>query len=339
MGRDRSANSTKPANGPKANILLYLANRIAPDAILPHVTLGSNFNIRVIRKQRRPEVVKKESKSFPEVDIFTETRFAIWEDECGLLAQQSHQHARWADVLFVEMDADTISAMLAGLAYDTVLSILRCWDTSKRVVILPELSIDQWKSPIWKRQVTEIQSNWKWIQLLRPALWDMEDDGGIISESAADWVWDWQGPEEVVRAIQTEAQKITHSDHTNTLSTYTSTNDKFPSTKRNLRNKRSPTRPRSSLPPEIWTLIFEYLGDWEYATALGIYTTLPTPYEWLPHIPKSPSHPASLEYTLLTAPYSTIRTTLDNNSSAPSTLSPLAIKQERRAYDLHCYIL
>ncbi|KAF7511059.1 hypothetical protein GJ744_005290 [Endocarpon pusillum] len=327
MGRDRGSSCTKAGNGAKANILLYLADRIAADAILPHVSLGSNCNIRVIRKQRRPEVVKEESRSFPEVDIFTETRFAIWEDECGRLAQQSHQHARWADILFVEMDADTISAMLAGLAYDTVLAILRCWNTSKRVVILPQLSIDQWKSPIWKRQITEIQSNWKWIQLLRPALWDMGDDGAIISESAGDWVWDWQGPEEAVRAIQTEAQKIIHGDQTNTLSTDTSTNDKFPSTKRNLlRNKRSPTRPRMSLPPEIWTLILEYLGDWEYATALGIYTTLPTPHEWLPHMPKSASQPGSLEYTLLTARYATIRTTLDNNSSAPCTLSPLAIK-------------
>ena len=309
-----------------ANLLLYLNDSIAPDAILPHLAHYGNLNIRIIRKQKKAEVAATVDPFFPAIQVYREIRFAIWEEECHLLAQQAQQHARWADVLFVEMDADTISAMLAGLAYNTILSILRCWDTAKKVVILPELSIEQERSPIWKRQVTEMEEKWSWIQLLRPAVWDLAADGERRVNQQMNYTWDWNGPEEGVKAITNEAQKVSHSYPADSSSISKDIISTLPSTKRQIRTKRSAARPPSKLPPELWTLIFEHLGDWEYATALDIYTTIPTPCEWLPHIPPFPTHPKTLEYTLLTSPYPTIRATLDNKSSAPSALSPLAIK-------------
>lgn len=332
MDQNSCSHPEQASSGRKANILLYLTDRIGPDAILPSLAVTGDFNIRVIRRRRREAIVEAENNPFPEADIYSEIRFAIWEEECTKLAKQSHQHARWADVLFVEMDADTVSAMLAGLAYDTILSVLRCWNTSKKVVILPELSIDEWRSPIWKRQMVDIQSHWNWIQVLRPALWDIVGGEEKVADQSMHRLWDWEGPGEILKAIHTEAQKINHNhQHIPPPPPPTSQDiiqpyNKLLSTKHHRHHKRNPTRASSKLPPEIWTIIFEYLNDWEYATALGIYTTLPTPTEWLSHIPRSPIQPKSLEYTLLTAPYPTIRSTLNTTSIPPTTLSPLAIK-------------
>lgn len=330
MDQSWSPQPAEEGRGRRANILLLLSDRIGPDAILPYLARQVDLNIRVVRKQKRPDGAHLHYRSFPGLEVYRDIPSAIWEDERAQLAQQAHQHARWADVLFVELDADTVSAMLAGLGYDTTLSVLRCWNTSKKVIILPELSIDQWKSPIWKRQVAEIQNKWSWIHLLRPALWDIAGHGAGhgISDLALDYIWDWDGPGEILKAIQTEAQKITCSHRTDSSPNPKDSILPCPRTsiEHHHRHIHNQTRPASKLPPEIWTLVFEYLGDWEYATALGIYTTLPIPQEWQPHIPRSPSRPQTLEHTLLTAPYSTIRATLDNNSSAPSTLSSLAVK-------------
>lgn len=63
---------------------------------------------------RRAEVANVDYTSFPGVDVFRETGFATREDGWGLLARQSHQRGRWADILFIETDADTISAMFVG---------------------------------------------------------------------------------------------------------------------------------------------------------------------------------------------------------------------------------
>ena len=54
-----------------------------------------------------------------------------------------------------------------------------------------------------------------------------------------------------------------------------------------------------------------------------IYTTLPTPSEWLPHLPV-PNKPLTLEYTILTCPFTLIRTALSSNK--PTSLSDLATK-------------
>ena len=327
MDPTSSQRDAKVDAGRKANILLYLTDRLGLDAILPSLVSGNDLGLRVIRKRRQAEAGDAEYKSFPEVEVCSEVCFPIWEEECARLAQQSHHHARWADVLFVEMDADTVSAMLAGLAYNTVLSVLRCWNVSKKVIILPELSIDQWTSPIWRRQSMEMQNKWSWIQVLRPALWDVAGDGLTDTDHGTDYTWDWEGPEGVLQTIRAEVQKITHSYRPGSPPVANEgTTKKLSSAKHHDPSRRSPTGSRCKLPPEIWTLISEYLDDWEYATSLGIYTAIPTPLEWLPHIPRSPSLPRSLEHIILTAPCSVIRSTLDNNTSAPSTLSPLAVK-------------
>ena len=70
---------------------------------------------------------------------------------------------------------------------------------------------------------------------------------------------------------------------------------------------RRPDEPR--LPAELLSMIFEQLGDWEVAAAVGIYTTIPMPNYWTPYFPKldSSTESLSLEYTILRRPLSEIK--------------------------------
>jgi hypothetical protein len=136
--------------------------------------------------------------------------------------------------------------MLAGLEYSSILRVLRCWNTSKKVIILPELSMDQWRSPIWTRQMTEIQNKWSWIQVLQPAIWDIAGDGQRIATQGVNYIWDWEGPEEMLKAIHIESQNITHNNHVGSPTTAEGSvqfHDKVPSIKHQRHPKRGPTRP------------------------------------------------------------------------------------------------
>lgn len=236
----------------KANILLYLTDRIGPDTVLHNLAPSLDLNIRVIRKRRQSEIVDDDYQSLPDVEVYREITFATSDEECALLAQQSHQHARWADILFVEMDAGTVSAMLAGLAHNTILSVLRSWNVSKKVVILPKLSTDQWRNPMWKRQMIEIQSKWTWIQVLRPALWNIADEGRGAVNKVVDFIWDWEGPGEAIKAIHAEAKKIVRKRQPDLLLTTKNSISAYDrsSSAKTRHHPRGTSQPRSALPPK-----------------------------------------------------------------------------------------
>lgn len=84
------------------------------------------------------------------------------------------------------------------------------------------------------------------------------------------------------------------------------------------------------LPPEVWTLIFEYVGDWEVARALNIYTIIPTPDEWQrrPNEPKTELniYMRSLEWTMLTSPVPKIIEKLKAAPEDMKYLSSLCVK-------------
>ncbi|RMZ75609.1 hypothetical protein DV738_g5386, partial [Chaetothyriales sp. CBS 135597] len=255
-----------------------------------------------------------------------------------------HRLARWADLLFVIVDASMVSLMLAGYTTDVILHVLRCWDTSKRIVLLPELSVNQWKHPIWTRQLSKLQHKWDWVHVLQPALWDFAQEADLdldrheeaalapSPEAAEDQdqdqdldialVWSWQGPQEILEAIHSEDQAVLRrAQPPHTLSS------RWPP-RRLVRGGNAQSQ-KARLPPEIWTQILDFLGDWELATALGIFTHLPVPHEWKQLVPRAGvKQTKSLEYTILTCPLRTIRTYFQNSSTyqPPSTLSPLATK-------------
>jgi len=84
------------------------------------------------------------------------------------------------------------------------------------------------------------------------------------------------------------------------------------------------------LPAEIWTLIFEYVGDWEVSRALNVYANIPTPPEWSSKSPppKDELHNfmRSLEWTILTSPTSKIIAKLKHAPENMKFFSSLCVK-------------
>lgn len=238
-----------------------------------------------------------------------------------------HRLARWADLLCIVMDAGMISLMLSGFTTDVILHVLRCWDVSKRITMLPELSVDEWNHPTWKRQLSKIHRKWDWVHVLTPAIWDLAEEPSSLTQpgpnpqgttALPEIDWRWEGPEEILEAIHSEAQTILRS---NRLKTYNSMPHLSPSNTDDEADK-------PSLPVEVWTIILDHLGDWELATALGIYTHLSTPHEWASLVPKPGSSRRTLEYTILTQSTSQVKAYFQNNTNSqpPTTLSQTATK-------------
>ncbi|KAL1901912.1 hypothetical protein Sste5346_001617 [Sporothrix stenoceras] len=260
----------------------------------------------------------------------------------------------WADLLVLApIDADNLSRMMAGITDTLLLEILRSWDASKRILLVPGMSTHMWENPVTKRQISKLHRKWYWVRVMPPILWhyntpsSSSSDGisspGISTPSTPlgrgsqaamlthsqqqqqnKRIVEWSGFAELIGIIKNHAELLSLGHDVDIAALNgdrAMTESKFPS-------QRSKTR----LPPEIWTIILEYTGDWELAEALDVFTKLemPTHYGWR-RKPSNPEDPLSvfmheLEWTLLTAKTDKICQKL---SEAPATihdLSALAIK-------------
>lgn len=303
-----------PPGRRKANTLLFLTSKIGPE-ILPCLAQNPDLHLRVISDSNKQTF----QHSFEDAEVLEKIEwFGNEADnvEHNVAESQGHQLARWADLLLVTADANMVSCMLSGYANTTILHILRCWDTSRKIVMLPEMTIDQWRHPVWKRQERKLRRKWNWVQVLAPAFWDFPQykQGRLTS---TDLMWTWEGPEELIEAVRGEAQNVIQNTLRSVLSHLS------PQSSHNSVGNSPPAKPKPKLPLEIWTLILDFYGDWELATALGVYTHLPTPSEWTSHLPRPGRQHRSLEYTILTSSLPQIRNALSQSSI---TLSPLATK-------------
>lgn len=292
----------------KVNVLVYLTAKIGPEVLL-HLLHRNDLNLKIVS-----DCSKAEFQEFTDVNLtglhwIENAPVDPYRNQKQMLG---HKLARWADMLFVIADAGMVALMLAGLTTDVILHAIRCWDTSKRILMLPELSVEEHKSPIWRRQLNKIQRKWEWIQILEPALWkykyptDVDDMDELLEPEFL-----WQGFNEVLEALHTEAQMVLRRARAIALP---------------VAMKKQNTN-RSALPPEIWTQIFDHLGDWEVATALNIYTHLITPSKWHGLVPESGSKSQSLEWVILTKPINQIKLFFEKHSgkSKPLTLSPISL--------------
>ena len=233
-------------------------------------------------------------------------------EECQ---QQAFELVEWADLLVLApLDADHLAKMMCGISDTLVLEVLRSWDASKRILLIPGMTTHMWENPVTKRQISKLHRKWSWVRVMPPILWHYEDR---INPKR---VVKWDGFNELLSIIKNQADllKLGH----NVEVAIQQGNSLLPSGDR---------KPHSTLPPEIWSIIFEYTNDWELATSLGVFTTLPMPTSqgWRLS-PRDPNDPLQvfmheLEWTLLTANPTTICNKL---STAPSTfhdLSALAV--------------
>lgn len=208
-------------------------------------------------------------------------------DDIEFYRQQAYELVEWADLMVcVPLDADGIAKMLAGIA-DTLLGeVLRGWNIQKNVVLVPGMSTHMWTNPTTKRHLSKLYRKWNWIRVMTPILWHYE---GAPNPKR---VPNWNGFNEVLGIIKNQADLLGLG------------RDVEIATSTAVISDSDVGGIQSKLPPEIWTIVLDYAGDWELAKALGMYTNLPMPQAWCLE-PKDPSdalkvYEHELEWTVLT---------------------------------------
>ncbi|KAK0641024.1 hypothetical protein B0T16DRAFT_418953 [Cercophora newfieldiana] len=226
--------------------------------------------------------------------------------------QQAFDLVEWADLLVLApIDADTLAKMMCGVSDTLLLEVLRSWDASKRILLIPGMTTHMWENPVTKRQISKLHRKWGWIRVMRPILWHYEET------SARKRVVKWEAFNEVVGIIKNQADllKLGHNVEV--------------AIQQGTAAVGAGRKAHSILPPEIWSIILEYTNDWELASSLGVFTTIPMPSDWRLE-PNNPSDPLQvfmheLEWTLLTANTEAVCKKLSEAPSSFHDLSALAV--------------
>ncbi|KAK5653344.1 hypothetical protein OQA88_9035 [Cercophora sp. LCS_1] len=226
--------------------------------------------------------------------------------------QQAFDLVEWADLLVLApIDADSLAKMMCGVSDTLLLEVLRSWDASKRILLIPGMTSHMWENPVTKRQMSKLHRKWGWIRVMPPILWRYEESATPKRKV------DWDSFNEVVGIIKNQADllKLGHNVEV--------------AIQQGSPAIGSGRRARSTLPPEIWSIILEHTNDWELANSLGVFTTLDMPANWRLE-PRDPHDSLQvfmheLEWTLLTANNEAICKKLSEAPPAFHDLSALAV--------------
>ncbi|KAI0996217.1 hypothetical protein K3495_g11962 [Podosphaera aphanis] len=225
-----------------------------------------------------------------------------------LSKKQAYELCKWADLMVLApIDADTLTKMLHGFIDCLLLEILRGWDVSKSILLVPGMTTLMWENPLTQKQFRKVRQKWQWIQIMSPILWQYS---GVEPVKR---ILEWDGFSDLVDTIENQADLMTldHGNESTVLKTSALLQEK----------KKS----NVTLPMEIWTLIFEQVGDWEISRALNIYANIPTPIEWQCRTtvsdPRLDNYMRSLERVILTSSTQKIITKLQE---APENLKSLS---------------
>ena len=236
----------------------------------------------------------------------------IVQDEDATKRTTSDQLVEWADLLVVAcLGAGSLGKMLQGDTDGFLLEVLRSWDVSKKVILVPSMTVAMWENPMTKKQMNKIRRRWNWIRVLEPVLWHGRD-----LASAFD---DWPAIEELIQGVQNQVDLISIGHDMETV----------PSNFHQM--AIDPHLNQAKLPSEIWSLILEFVGDWEIAKSLGVYTNLPIPTEWKGHQATTPGttmdlqHMGDLESIILLGNYAQIVAWFSHHPT-PKWLSRLCVK-------------
>ncbi|OJD26033.1 hypothetical protein ACJ73_02589 [Blastomyces percursus] len=222
----------------------------------------------------------------------------------------------WADVLIVNpIDAGTLGAMIAGLTTSLTLTVLRGWDITKTVLLVPRMTTPEWQSPITKRQLGDLATFWPWVKVLPPTLSKFEFPIGLVEIPWDGWtafsceIGKCLAPSFLSSTMQ-EDDKLANDVARGIISTPLAISNNLHEKREQVTNNETYLnginkvltsairKEKPILPPELLTMIFEMLDDWETATSVGVYAKIPVPEKWRPYIP-SPGSPATFEYIVL----------------------------------------
>ncbi|KKZ66902.1 hypothetical protein EMCG_07398 [[Emmonsia] crescens] len=221
----------------------------------------------------------------------------------------------WADVLILSpIDAGTLGAMIAGLTTSLTLMVLRGWDITKTVLLVPRMTTSEWQSPMTKRQLSELATFWSWVKVLPPALSKFEPPAGLVEIPWDGWatfsskVRKCLGcpfPPSTIQEDDKLAKDVASGNGSTPLAIPSSLHEREQSVNNEAYQNGTNQDPTSAirkekpiLPPELLTMILEMLDDWETAASVGVYAKIPVPEKWKPYIP-TPRAPATFEYTVL----------------------------------------
>ncbi|SMQ50588.1 unnamed protein product [Zymoseptoria tritici ST99CH_3D7] len=224
------------------------------------------------------------------------------------IEQEAAELCEWANLLVLApIDANNLAKMLHGQTDNLLLELLRGWDVSKKILLLPGMSSAMWENPMTKKQLTKIRRKWNWVQVLQPMLWNfVKDEKKLVS---------WEATSELVDAIRNQVD----------LMNIGSGLELSPS--KRYAFSHTGNGATSRLPDELWTMIFDYTNDWELAQTLHIFTNIPPPSEWASHVtPQGPSnYMEALELTILRGQLSDVKHFIATHS-VPRWLSKLCIR-------------
>ncbi|KAI1131090.1 hypothetical protein F5Y10DRAFT_234235 [Nemania abortiva] len=205
------------------------------------------------------EIMVMENRSLATVAVDADQRTR---DAIEAARQTAFDLVEWADLLVLApIDADHLAKMMSGIADTTLLEVLRAWDVSKKILLVPGMSVQMWEHPMTKKQLSKIKRKWNWIKVMTPILWHYDGSGHgkrVVS---------WDGFNDLVGIIKNQAELMSLGHDVEVAA-------------KQAMHTISPRRVAKSLPPEIWSLIFQHVGDWEIAQALNVYTRLETPVDW-----------------------------------------------------------
>ncbi|TAQ85458.1 hypothetical protein B7494_g6206 [Chlorociboria aeruginascens] len=227
--------------------------------------------------------------------------------------QQAFDLCGWADMLVMApIDADKFAKMLHGISDCLLLEILRGWDVSKKIILVPGMTTSMWEHPMTKKQLNKVRRKWQWVRVMQPILWHYE------AKSHKKLFVDWEGFNELVDVIKNQAELMTIGHDVDIAASGSASLTRY-----NMKTD-------ALLPPELWSYIFEFVGDWEVSRALDMYANIPTPPEWQPSAndPKDELaiYMRSLEWTILTCPIPKIIDKLKQAPEGMRFLSPLCVK-------------
>ncbi|KAI1814051.1 flavoprotein [Poronia punctata] len=205
------------------------------------------------------DIIVMENRSLATVAVDADQRT---KDAIESARQIAFELGDWADLLVLApIDADHLAKMMLGIADTTLLEVLRAWDVSKKILLVPGMSVQMWEHPMTKKQLSKIKRKWNWIKVMSPVLWHYE------GPRHGKRMVSWDAFNDLVGIIKNQAELMSLGHDVEVAA-------------KKAMHTMSPRRVAKSLPPEIWSLIFEHVGDWEIATALDVYTTLEKPREW-----------------------------------------------------------
>ena len=229
------------------------------------------------------------------------------------ISMRCDEVVEWTDLLVIAgLSAGSLSKMLQGITERHILEVLRSWDVSKKILLIPGMTHAMWENPMTKKQLNKIRRKWIWIRVLEPVLWHSKEDPHCAGQT-------WAGMDDLIQEVQNQADLISIGhDVEPVLGSL----------------QHSPIHAHPSgvqLPTEIWSLIMEFVGDWEVAKSLGIYTNLPMPTEWSAHVPKVSTTSVNvqrfsdLEWTILVGSHDQVLSWFSLRPT-PKWLSSLCVK-------------